>query len=125
MSGCPTPIVLCTCAFLVARQPPVTYLPAVSRGEWASLLAEIRAVLTEARALLDGADGSRGLNRALSSGRASVTALYDELRQRLAEIDGNRIDGLLGRVSEKVETLNRIAAELEGLRRAVRSLHDA
>jgi hypothetical protein len=97
----------------------------VSRGEWASLLAEIRAVLTEARALLDGADGSRGLNRALSSGRASVTALYDELRQRLAEIDGNRIDGLLGRVSEKVETLNRIAAELEGLRRAVRSLHDA
>jgi hypothetical protein len=120
-------MVLCTCAFFVARWLPVTYLPAVSRGEWASLLADIRAVLTEARDLLDGAGvvGSRGLGRTSNPGRASVTALYDELRQRLAEIDGSRIDGLLGRVTEQVETLNRIGAELEGLRRAVRSLHDA
>jgi hypothetical protein len=99
----------------------------VSRGEWSSLLADIRAVLTEARDLLDGAGaaGARGPGRASNPGRASVTALYDELRQRLADIDDSRIDGLLGRVSKQVETLNRIAAELEGLRRAARSLHEA
>ena len=87
-------------------------------------MADIREVLAEARRLLDGSDPAtiRGAARPTAGGRPSLTALYDELRQRLGEVDETRIQGLLVRLAAQIETLNRMAQDVDTLRRAGRAV---
>lgn len=80
------------------------------------LLDDVRTTLLQARALL-------GTTRAGITRDSSLLGIYDELRERLGEVDDQRVHEALGQIATTVERLGGLCDEIEklrGVRRAIK-----
>ena len=76
------------------------------------LLRDVRQVLTEARALVQGQVDDSAKSRV-----DGVLGLYETLRTSLAEIDDGRIAGLLTRIAGQIEQLRQLSTDLERIQK--------
>jgi len=79
------------------------------------LLDEVHGTLRQARALL-------GASAAGISRDASLLGIYEELRERLQKVDGDRMREALGQIAETVERLGGLSEEIERLRTVRRAI---
>lgn len=79
------------------------------------LLDDVRRTLLQARDLL-------GTSRVSISRDPSLLGIYDELRERLSEVDDERVREALAEIVATVERLGGLADEIEKLRDVRRAI---
>lgn len=84
------------------------------------ILDDTRDLVREARALVESGDAPQS-----GPDRPGILSAYDTLCRMLEGVDPERLQAVIGRVAEQVDTLNQLAGDLERLRRLLQSMRDS
>jgi len=75
------------------------------------LLDETRSVVREARSIVEAGEPPR-----LAATRTGILAAYEALCGMLDDVDAERVEALIARISEQRERWNQLAGDVERLR---------
>lgn len=81
---------------------------------------DTRDVIREALATVEAGD----VPRVGPNNRRGILVAYESLCRMLEDVDPEQLKTLIGRIAEQLDRLNRLAGDVERIRRLRQSMHD-